>query len=111
MKLYAYLSLSLLRYPVTPDFQESYLQQLSSCPNDVFSSHLSSMSYVFRNNPFTVKNTYWAIIEKLKKCKGSARLRYIEVWKIYILSQGRWARHEALEGIEWILAGVNEASE
>lgn len=66
---------------------------------------------MFRENPFAIKNTYWKIIERLKKSKGSARLRYIEVWKIYILSQGRWARHEALEGIEWILAGINEASE
>ena len=111
MKIYAYLSLSLLRYPVSEEFQESYLQQLSNCPNDVFTSHLASMSYVFRENPFSIKNTYWRIIEKLKKSRGSARLRYIEVWKIFILRQGRWARHEALEGIEWILAGVNEASE
>jgi hypothetical protein len=69
------------------------------------------MSFVFRENHFTIRNSYARIIEKLKKSRGSSRLRYIEVWKVYILSQGRWARDQALEGIGWILAGVNEASE
>ena len=67
MKLYAYLSLSLLRSPVSESFQDSYLEQLKTCANDVFTSHLASMSYVFRENVFSIKNTYWKIIEKLKK--------------------------------------------
>lgn len=105
------MSISVLKYSQNTAFIDDYLEMICTCPNDIFLAYLSGMSYVFRQNPFTIKTIYAKIMDKLKKVKGSARLRYIEVWKVYVLSQGRWARNESLDGIEWMLGGISEASE
>lgn len=92
-KLCAHISISIIKFSKNDQFVEHYLNQICTCPNDIFLAYLSGMSYVFRQNPFTMKDIYAKIMDRLKKVKGSARLRYIEVWKVYVLSQGRWARN------------------
>lgn len=95
-KLYAYIGISILQFTDDQQFIDNYLDRMINSSNEVFMSHLAATTYVFRGNPFVVKPLYARVMEKLKKAKGSSRLRYIEVWKAYILNQGRWSREEAL---------------
>ena len=108
--MYPFIATAIIRSSTNQSFISNYIQVAAECNNEMFTSHLTALFHLFKENPFTVKDIYAKLIRRLREEKGTSRLRHIDVWKIFVLAQGRWARHEAIEGLEWVLQGITGAS-
>jgi hypothetical protein len=50
------------------------------------------------------------MVERLREEKGPTRLRHLSLFNSYVLCQGRFGRKEAIEGLTYLLKGVDEGS-
>lgn len=94
-----------------PEFYDFYSEYLVNCNKETFDYANNCLLVVFCKNWRANKIIFEKIIGRLRREKGPSRLRHLEVFNNYILCTGRFSLREAVDGIRYLLEGIEEGSD
>ena len=95
-----YISAELLAVlPTEHDFTQNFIKYLATCSNDIFDFSTHCFFQIFSKNFVLSSKIYSAFIKRFREEKGASRLRHLMIMNIFMMSQGRFSRLIAKEGI------------
>lgn len=92
-------------------YYDFYSEFLVNSSKEDFNLANNCLLNVFCINWRVNKDIFQRIIGRLREEKGPSRLRHLEVFNNYVLCTGRFSIREALDGIAYLLQGIDEGTD